>query len=240
VQRGTDEERLLQQQVRYYRARADEYDEWFTRRDRYDRGPVHRKAWFDEVSALEGVLNYAALSGDVLELASGTGWWTRRLVTAARRIVAVDTSPEVLEINRSSVGDTRVAYVVGDVFLLPLCQVFDAVFFSFWLSHVPATRFEQFWTIVRRALRPGGRVFFIDSLLESSSTASDHPAPDASGVVRRRLNDGREFEIVKVFYEADSLMNRLRLLGWDGEVRTTGKFFVYGQLVVHGSRLRPC
>ena len=30
---------ILQEQIDYYRARAAEYDEWFNRQGRYDRGP---------------------------------------------------------------------------------------------------------------------------------------------------------------------------------------------------------
>jgi hypothetical protein len=33
---------ILQEQIQYYRDRAAEYDEWFFRQDRYDRGGEHR------------------------------------------------------------------------------------------------------------------------------------------------------------------------------------------------------
>lgn len=33
---------LLHHQIAYYRARATEYDEWFYRQGRYDRGPEVR------------------------------------------------------------------------------------------------------------------------------------------------------------------------------------------------------
>ena len=80
------------------------------------------------------------------------------------------------------------------------------------------------------SLRPGGRAFFVDSLLEQSSTALDHGSLDESGVVRRRLNDGREFEIVKVFYEPAGLKRRLLERGWRGSVRSTGTFFLHGSM----------
>jgi demethylmenaquinone methyltransferase/2-methoxy-6-polyprenyl-1,4-benzoquinol methylase len=73
-------------------------------------------------------------------------------------------------------------------------------------------------------------VFFVDSLLEQASTARDHDRLDKSGVVRRRLNDGREFSIVKVFYEPAQLQRRLSDRGWDGWVRPSGQFFLYGSV----------
>ena len=107
---------------------------------------------------------------------------------------------------------------------------FDVVFFSFWLSHVPPARFEEFWSLVRVALKPGGRVFFIDSLMEQTSAARDHGPLDESGTVRRKLNDGREFDIVKVFYQPSALEQRLAATGWTGWVRSTRTFFLYGSV----------
>ena len=107
-------------------------------------------------------------------------------------------------------------------------MAFDAVFFSFWLSHVPPARFNAFWTLVRSALRPGGKAFFVDSLLEPTTSAVDHGPVDQSGVVHRRLNDGREFDVVKIFYEPADLERRLDGQRWRGWVRSTSRFFLYG------------
>ena len=96
--------------------------------------------------------------------------------------------------------------------------------------HVPSSRFDTFWQLVGRALKPGGIAFFVDSLIEQTSTAVDHPALDESGVVRRRLNDGRTFQVVKVFHEPETLERQLRERGWDGWVRASGTFFLYGSV----------
>ena len=37
---------VLASQRAYYRARASEYDAWFLRQGRYDRGEAHRAQWF--------------------------------------------------------------------------------------------------------------------------------------------------------------------------------------------------
>jgi demethylmenaquinone methyltransferase/2-methoxy-6-polyprenyl-1,4-benzoquinol methylase len=44
----------------------------------------------------------------------------------------------------------------------------------------------------------------------------------------RKLNDGREFEIVKIFHEPPVLEKQLLDMGWRGDIRTTGEFFYYG------------
>ena len=223
-----DEKKLLDEQLTYYRARAGEHDEWFLRTGRSDRGPAHRAEWFAEVAPGEAALRVAGPRGEALELACGTGLWTRHLVSLADRVTAVDASPEVIALNRERLGSDRVDYVVADIFAWRPARPFDFVLFAFWMSHVPPSRFGAFWALVRRALRPGGRVFFVDSLAEQGATARDQAPLDDSGVARRRLNDGREFDIVKVYYEPTSLERRLRTLGWAGWIRASGRHFLYG------------
>ncbi len=43
--------------------------------------------------------------------------------------------------------------------------------------------------------------------------------------VRRRLQDGQVFDIVKVFYRAAELEQRLRGLGWHVTVQSTGDLY---------------
>lgn len=63
---------VLRQQVDYYRARASEYDEWFLRQGRYDRGPELNTLWFGEVETVVAALDAFGPRGDVLELACGS------------------------------------------------------------------------------------------------------------------------------------------------------------------------
>lgn len=220
--------RILKQQIEYYRARATEYDEWFLRLGRYDRGEEHRKKWFAELEQVREALSAVLPGGDVLELACGTGLWTSHLLPGSNRIVAVDASPEVLDICRARVTDTRVEFVESDIFTWEPTERFDFIFFGFWLSHVPMSRFDDFWNGLRKTLKPGGTVFFVDGLLTQESTAVNHQALDRSGSSVRKLNDGREFEIVKIFHEPPVLEKRLLEMGWRGEVRTTDEFFYFG------------
>ena len=151
----------------------------------------------------------------MLELACGTGLWTRHLVRYASTLTAVDGSEEVLAINRARVDRRAVRYIQADLFdWTPPEGGYDACVFSFWLSHVPRQRFAAFWEMVARALRPGGRVLFIDSARTDRSTASttDCRGPDEA-TMTRRLDDGREFRIVKRFYRPARAGVRARVPG---------------------------
>ena len=224
---------VLTEQLDYYRARAGEYDRWWLREGRFDRGAEANAAWFAETAALEGALDAFAPRGEVLELACGTGLWTRHLVRAGAHVTAVDGSPEVLAINQARLGDPGVSYVQADLFdWAPPPGAFDACVFTFWLSHVPQERFDAFWAMVNRALAPGGRVFFIDSVRTERSTAADHRLPGSGeDTMTRRLDDGREFQIIKRFYDPAGLTTQLARLGWSAQIATTGEFFLHGEAI---------
>ena len=221
--------KLLEQQIAYYRARANEYDRWFLRQGRYDRGPELNELWFSEVREVVGVLRSFAPRGRVLELACGTGLWTQHLAQFARSVTVVDASPEVLAIARQRLGEYKIHYVLADIFSWRPETLYDVVFFAFWLSHVPRERFASFWGLVKSCLAPNARMFFVDSLYSESSTAIDHrlKGPRAT-TVKRRLDDGREFEIVKVFRPPDELAHQVEEFGWQVSVRATANYFLYG------------
>ncbi len=225
-----EERRVIAEQVAYYRARAPEYDDWFFRRREYDHGAGWNRRWRREVAELRRALDAARPSGRVLELACGTGLWTQRLARRADELTCVDASPEVIALNRERVGAERVEYVCADLFAWQPARHYDFVFFGFWLSHVPAGAFLPFWSMVARALAPGGRVFFVDSRNHPAAREggyADRPA-DRPSRSRRRLRDGREFEIVKIFHRPDELEAQLRALGWSAAVRGTATFFLHG------------
>ena len=226
------EEAILREQADYYRARAGEYDRWFNREGRYDRGEQATQTWFSEIDQVRGALSEVPLDGaDVLELAPGTGLWTELLCRRARHVTAVDASPEMIKQARSRLGKAveRVSFVEADLFAWEPDRAYDAVVFCFWISHVPHGRLDQFLQKVWRSLRPRGAVFFVDARKEPTSTADDHQLPgEGEELMRRRLDDGQEFTIVKNFWPGRQLEARFASAGIDIEVRETPTYFQYG------------
>jgi demethylmenaquinone methyltransferase/2-methoxy-6-polyprenyl-1,4-benzoquinol methylase len=166
----------------------------------------------------------------VLELAAGTGNFTRSLAGTAAHLTAVDASAETLEIAKAKVAAVAracpVDFVVADVFEWRPSRRYDAVCFAFWLSHVPADRFEEFWQLVADCLGPDGRVFFVDN---AAGTSTD---PRDDGLAQRTLNDGSAYTIVKRYWEPEALASDLGELGWAADVTTTaGNLFLLGSAV---------
>lgn len=75
----------------------------------------------------------------------------------------------------------------------------------------------------------GGRVIFIDSLAEETSTTRDHQLPRVQDVVQeRRLSDGRTSRVVKQFHDPGEIAAKLQQLGWRANVARTATCSLYG------------
>jgi demethylmenaquinone methyltransferase/2-methoxy-6-polyprenyl-1,4-benzoquinol methylase len=216
VERETNDiEDVIRDQIRYYRERAPEYD-----RTTRPSGEFLLPAQERQVQT---ALADFAPQGKVLEIACGTGSWTKLLAAQASEVTALDASAEMLDLCRRRVPDAHVRFIEVDVFRWEPDAGFDVVFFSNWLSHVPPSRFEEFWNLVERCLAPSGRVFFLDEE-NIEMWEEEEFLDDTRTLVRRRVGD-RAFDIVKIFYDANELENRLEGLGWDVRVHSTGGLY---------------
>jgi demethylmenaquinone methyltransferase/2-methoxy-6-polyprenyl-1,4-benzoquinol methylase len=214
--------------VRYYAARADEYDDWYLRRGRYSHGPVDDALWRSDLEAAAGWLDRCRFHGQIVELAAGTGWWSPSLASRGR-LTLHDATPEPLEKARARLtaaglsGQCR----VRDAWAEP-DRAADGLFAGFWISHIDRDRLEGFLALALRWLAPGGVFAFIDSRRDAASGALDHRPPEGDVQVRR-LDDGSSFRVRKIFYEPAELESALGRAGFiDIEVVMTDRFFVMG------------
>jgi SAM-dependent methyltransferase len=214
--------------IDYYEARAPEYDDWYLRRGRYEHGPVHDAAWNAELDAAGRFLDAQPFHGEIVELAAGTGWWSPLLASkGVLSLYDAAEAPLARARERLVAHGLRAHLHQRDAWAEPDRTV-DAVFTGFWLSHVERHRLVDFLGVVRRWLAPDGRFACIDSLPDHASGAVDHRTP-ADDTSLRRLDDGREFTIVKVYYTPDELAVALQEAGFtDVTVTTTGRFFILG------------
>jgi SAM-dependent methyltransferase len=216
-----DTESLIQEQILYYRRRAPEYDGTSS-------PPGDPLTAFGE--EIERAFHAFKPTGDVLEIASGTGSWTRLLLPYATSVTALDAAPEMHQQSRRKLADDpRVRYIEADVLSSwEPDQSYDVVFFANWLSHVPPAKFDHFWRTVSIALKPGGRVFLIDENDDAwryEQLRDEFIAETPTPVATRSLQDGSRFKIVKVFWDPQQLTARLRALGWNTSAHVVGPFF---------------
>lgn len=216
--RMDDRSDLLREQLDYYRARAAEYD------------VTSYGIASGERASVPGIVDRLAPTGDVLEMACGTGIWTVELARWATTVTAVDGAAEMLALAAQRTVGHDVRLVHADVFAWTPPADYDVVFFAAWLSHVPVDVFGAFWDRVRAALRPGGRVLFLDELPARSGVESFL----ADGLVTRTLADGSQHRVVKIFYEPEALVGALRGIGWRATVTPIEHGWFVGEAVPAG------
>jgi SAM-dependent methyltransferase len=208
---GEELDRLLDEQLAYYRALAEDY--------------VNQRLNLPGGNEVTQALDAFQPTGSVLELACGPGAWTAQLLRHAADVTAVDASPEMLAIAAARVGRERVSFIQADLFTWKPDRRYDVVFMGFWLSHVPAERLESFWSFVADCVKPGGRVFFADDAYRTPDELVEGPS---SSTIRRQIRDGTAYRLVKVPHQPADLERQLRHLGWDIKVTATAGPFYWG------------
>jgi ubiquinone/menaquinone biosynthesis C-methylase UbiE len=217
---------IVYEQIAYYRARAEEYDESIYQVGCY-ASPGESNEGLGELEVALHTLRTLGPVEHILELACGTGIWTKELLKichTVRTLTAIDASPEMLHINSRKVADLRVRYHLADLFTWEpgADQHYDLVFFAFWLSHVPPEHLDTFLTKVQRSVRSGGQLFIVD---QYAPMQEDLLCVHDDIYSKRPLHDGREFTIVKVFYDLTALKDKLTQLGFDASVQKIGDYF---------------
>jgi demethylmenaquinone methyltransferase/2-methoxy-6-polyprenyl-1,4-benzoquinol methylase len=213
---------ILKQQLSYYRARAQEYDESIQQTGLFaseEPGiPDADREWAQIVAALHTL----APVERVLELACGTGLWTKELVQIGTSITALDGAPEMLDANRAKLPDAAIEYTCADLFEWEPEEQYDLVFFAFWLSHVPPELLANFLYSAAAAVRVGGRIFIVD---EPERGLHLSGASKAGMYQHRTLYDGRTFQIVKVYYDPGAIRVVLRQHGFENFTSVVGNYF---------------
>lgn len=181
----------------YYAARAGEYDRVYQKPERQaDLRAIER--WLPET-----------LSGRcVLEIACGTGYWTRLLAPRSHGMVAIDASIETLRIARTRVLPSQVQWLVGDAYRLPVSAGrFGAGFAGFWWSHVPRSRIAEFLDGFHAALAPGATVVLLDNrFVPGSSTPITDQDDEGNTYQTRPLADGSTHRVLKNFPSRETLL----------------------------------
>jgi 2-polyprenyl-3-methyl-5-hydroxy-6-metoxy-1,4-benzoquinol methylase len=119
--------------------------------------PAGKLRWARRVKMLSGHLKPGMT---VLELGCGTGSFTRELARSGADVVAIDVSPELLEIARTNSSAPNVRYQIQNAYALSYSQgVFDSVVGSSVLHHL---EIEEALRDVYRVLKPGGTIYFTE------------------------------------------------------------------------------
>jgi SAM-dependent methyltransferase len=175
----------------YYAARAGEYERVYDKPERQA-----------DLARLKKLIPGYFVGRVVLEIACGTGYWTRFIAPVARNVTAIDINTETLAIARAKrLAAERVSFEIADVQNLPPhYKAFTGAFAGFWWSHMRRADRRMFLQALHQSLSPGAIVAALDNrYVEGSSTPISHVDADGDSFQRRRLTDGTEHTVLKNF-----------------------------------------
>jgi len=206
---------IRHEQIAYYRVQAQEYDESAERCEELKGAFALARDLLMQLGPFE----------QVLELACGTGTWTRVLLQIGRHITALDAAPEMLALAQQKLGNAPVSYQEADLFQWEPGQPYDLVFFANWLSHVPPKDLDAFLNKVSRAIRYLAIFDQSTPMLEDRQIMKE--GEQGRIYAQRPLRDGKVFTIVKVFYDGMALQERLASLGFEVAVSHLSESFFF-------------
>lgn len=146
----------------------------------------------------------------VLELACGTGYWTRLLAEVADRVVATDINPEMIAMAQlRKLPADKVTLRVADAYDLPGdLGDFTAVFIGFWWSHVRRDQQEKLLAQVKAKYGKDLLVVLLDdAYVEGSSETVARTDLEGNTYQIRTAPDGERYEIPKS-YPSDSALRK--------------------------------
>jgi 2-polyprenyl-3-methyl-5-hydroxy-6-metoxy-1,4-benzoquinol methylase len=142
--------------------------------------PAGRVRWARRVTMLSSHLKPGMT---VLELGCGIGYFTRELARSGADVVAIDVSPELLEIARAHCSAPNVQYQIQNAYALSYSDaVFDSVVGSSVLHHLEV---EEALRDIYRVLKPAGTIYFTEPNMLNPQIAIQKNIP----WIKRKLGD---------------------------------------------------
>ena len=180
----------------YYNKRAKEYEQIYHR-----DYPVMQS----ELAKIKDLLCNSFRNKSVLEVACGTGYWTKSVAQTAQSITAVDNSTEMLEVAKAKNIKTHFindnAYTLNNV-----TDEFNAGLANFWFSHIPKDQINAFFTAFHKKLKPNSTIIMTDNIYDEEFGGKlIERANDENTYKNRTLEDGTSYQIIKNYYNEEEL-----------------------------------
>ena len=187
--------------VEYYNKKAQEYEEVYTRQN---------KTRLDEQRIISEYIVSHFQDKIVLELACGTGYWTKYLLLVAKEIVAIDQSREMLTISQNRYGESsNIAFFIADAYNPPMHNpAFTGCMTNFLFSHISRNEITSFLETLHTRLAKHAFVMFVDSNYQKGQGGRLVKKKGHKDTwKRRKLNNGEEYDILKNYFSEEELKN---------------------------------
>ena len=190
---------ITEQSAQFYAKSAANHDRIYDKPERQD-----------DLAAMRGHVAEVLRGHRVLELACGTGYWTRIVAATAESVTATDINPEMVALGElRKLPADKVAFRVADAYDLPAdIGSYSAVFIGFWWSHVKREEQERFLAQLRGKVGKDMLVVLLDdAYVEGSSETVARTDMEGNTYQIRTAPDGERYEIPKT-YPSDSALRK--------------------------------
>lgn len=206
----------------YYARRAGEYERIYARPERQS-----------DLGELQAAIERACVGRRVLDIACGTGYFTAHAARRAQSVVGFDANEETLAIARAK-GIANARFAVADAYAIPApSEPYDGALVTFWWSHIPRGRIDEFLRGLHRHLAPGAVVLLADNTyVEGASTPISRTDDAGNTYQSRTLENGERYDVMKNFPARAELIGWAERFGTDLDLR----FLTYYWMLQYRSR----
>lgn len=190
---------ITEQSAQFYAKIASNHDRIYDKAERQE-----------DLEDMRGHVAEVLRGHTVLELACGTGYWTRIIAETADKVVATDINPEMIAMAQlRKLDPAKVSLRVADAHALPDdLGDFTAVFIGFWWSHVKREEYERFLAQLKAKVGKDVLVVLLDDdYVEGSSETVARTDLEGNTYQIRSTPDGERYEIPKT-YPSDSALRK--------------------------------
>ena len=192
---------ITERSAEYYAKSASSHDRVYDKPERQD-----------DLAEMRELVAETLRGHVVLELACGTGYWTRLIAETADSVVATDINPEMIELAKlRALPSEKVQLRVADAFDLPAdLGSFTAIFIGFWWSHVRRDEQERFLAQLSKKIGKDVMLVLLDDCyVEGSSDTVARTDLEGNTYQIRTAPDGERYEIPKSYPSDSSLRKKI-------------------------------
>ncbi len=140
-----------------------DWEDWYLRRGRFSRGPVYDGPWSMELEGATRWLDSLPLSGVIVELGAGMGWWTGLLAEKGELWLYDNDDASLDAARKRLLSHGLLAHLHQRDPLATPDKLVDAVFAAYLLSTAEMVAgLEAYLAVARAWLNPGGSFVFVD------------------------------------------------------------------------------
>jgi SAM-dependent methyltransferase len=189
---------ITEQSAQFYAKSASNHDRVYDKPERQH-----------DLAAMRTQVAEALRGHVVLELACGTGYWTKVIADSADSVVATDINAEMIDMAKlRALPADKVQFRVADAYDLPDdIGSYTAVFIGFWWSHIKREQQEKFLAHLRSKVGDVLLVLLDDVYVEGSSETVARTDLEGNTYQIRVAPDGERYEIPKT-YPSDSALRK--------------------------------